>query len=128
MGIADTTIDRADVGAAFDLVRGSIDYGLGLRMRTLILARGEVMPVSRGSQVSVRFRPHWETIGWIAFGGLMALASVIALIGTVVVGDGPLLWPLGGVLLFGGFTIWKVNQLRRARRHLEADLVSWVGT
>lgn len=126
MGVAATEVDPADVGLSFDLLRGSVEYGRGVRIRTMVRARGEVRPLANGSEVCVRFRPHWEAVAWMTFTSLGALVGLVALIASFVMGSGPLLWPLGAATLFGGITAWKLYQLSAARRELESDLRVWL--
>lgn len=121
-------VETSDIGSSFVLLRGAVNYGRGIRLRTMVRVRGEVRPLPEGSEVSLRYRPHWEAVAWMMFTGLMAIAGLTALISTLVSGTGPVLWPIGAVLMFGGFTGWKVRQLQIARNEVEADLVSWVTT
>lgn len=118
--------ESGDIGSSFVLLRGPVNYGRGIRMRTMVGVRGEVRALPEGSEVSLRFRPHWEAVAWMSFTGFMAIAGLAALIDTLVSGTGPVLWPIVAVLTFGGFVVWKVHQLRVARDEVEADLVSWL--
>lgn len=126
VGVAETDVDPSDVGPAFDLLRGSVEHGGGMRIRTMVRARGEVRPFADGSEVCVRFRPHWEAVAWMTFTSVVALVGLAVLIASLVSGSGPLLWPLGGATLFGGTTAWKMRQLSAARRDLESDLLVWL--
>jgi hypothetical protein len=126
VGVADTEVDPADVGLSSDLLRGSVEYGRGVRIRTMVRARGEVRPLADGSEVLVRFRPHWEAVAWMTFTGLVALVGFVVLIASHVTRSGPLVSPLAAAALFGGGTAWKARQLSAARRDLESDLLMWL--
>jgi hypothetical protein len=58
--------------------------------------------------------------------GGLGLIGTIALIASLVGGSGPLLWPVGAVVLFGGVCEWNVRQLRSARHAIERDLAAWL--
>ena len=103
-----------------------MDYGRGVRIRTMVRALGEVRPLADGSEIIVRFRPHWEVVAWMMFSSLLTIIGFVALIASLVTGSGPFLWPVAGTTLFGGFTAWKVNQLSSARRDLESELRTWL--
>ena len=126
MGLAEADVDAIDVDASFELLRGSVGYGRGIRMRTMIRGSGVVRPLASGSEVLMRFRPHWEAVAWLSFGGGLSLVGLVALIASLAAGSGPLLWPLVAVAVFGGFCVWKVRQLRTARRDMEQDLARWL--
>lgn len=126
VGVAATEVDLADVGLSFNLLRGPVEYGRGVRIRTMVRAHGEVRSLAGGSEVFVRFRPHWEAVGWMTFTSLLALVGLVALLVSLATRSGPLLWPLGTVALFGGITAWRVRQLSTARRELESDLLTWL--
>ena len=119
-------VDPTDVGVFFELLRGSVEYGRGVGIRTMVRARGEVRPSGGGSEVLIRFRPHWEAATWMMFTGGLALVGAVALLTSIVAGSGPYLSPIGGVMLFGGITAWRLRQLRVARRELERDLQMWL--
>lgn len=126
MGVAEPEVHPSDAGRSFNLLRGSVDYGRGVRIRTMVRALGEVRPLADGSEIIVRFRPHWEVVAWMMFSSLLTIIGFVALIASLVTGSGPLLWPVAGTTLFGGFTAWKVNQLSSARRDLESELRTWL--
>lgn len=126
LSVAESEVRAEDGGACFDLLGGSVEFGRGVRIRTMVRARGEVRPFADGSVVNVRFWPHWEAIAWLSFTSLLALVGFIALITSLLTGAGPLLWPFGATALFGAITARKVHQLRVARRDLESDLVAWL--
>lgn len=107
VGVPATDVGPADVGLSFNPLRGSVGYGRGVRIRTMVRARDEVRPLADGSEVRVRFRPHWEAVAWMTFTSLQALIGLIALLASLVTGSGPRLWPLGAVAHFGGnLTEW----------------------
>lgn len=93
-------------------------------MRTMVRVRGDVRNRAAGSEVSLRFRPHWEAVAWSAFGGLMAIAGSTVLVATLLTGTGPVLWPLATVALFGAFTWQRVQRLRVAKHELESGVLA----
>jgi hypothetical protein len=126
VGVAATEVDPTDVGLSFNLLRGSVDHGRGIRIRTMVRAHGEVRSLASGSEVRLRFWPHWEAVASMTFTSLLALVGLVVLLVSLVTGTGPFLWPLGAVALFGGINAWTMRQLRTARRDLESDLVIWL--
>lgn len=126
VSVAENEVDATDVGVSFDLLRGSVEYGKGVRIRTMVRARGEVRSLAEGSEVCVRFTPHWEAAAWMVFTSLLALVGLVALLTSLATGSGPFLWPIGALALFGGITAWRVRQLSVARPELESDLLMWL--
>lgn len=126
MGVPADEIAPADVGVSFEMLRGHAEHSRGVRIRTMVRGRGEIRPTDRGSEVRVRFRPHWEAVSWMAFTSLLALVGSAALLISLVTGQGPLLSPVAAMMLFGAMTALRLRDLRTARRGMESDLLTWL--